>query len=205
MEDLIRQIENRYKQHDQNRPFIIALDGLSGSGKTTLVHQLKSNFDNTLIIHIDDHVVENTKRYNTGHEEWFEYYHLQWDPIYLRDNLFKKLNNNHSDIHLMFYEREKDTLKNKSIELTSKSIVIVEGIFLLRKEWKDFYDYIVFLDCPQEIRHERALDRDAYIGSFEERLRKYKERYWIAEDYYMDTEKPMKQAHYILRYKDIKI
>lgn len=170
-----------------------------------MVHQLKSNFANTVIIHIDDHVVENAKRYNTGHEEWFEYYHLQWDTIYLRDNLFKKLNNNHSDIQLMFYEREKDTLKNKSIEFTSKSIVIVEGIFLLRKEWKDFYDYIIFLDCPQEIRHERALDRDAYIGSFEERLRKYKERYWIAEDYYMDTENPMKQAHYILRYKDIKI
>ncbi len=90
MEDLIQQIKKRFKQHDQNKPFLIALDGLSGSGKTTLVHQLKSNFDDTVVIHIDDHVVENAKRYNTGHEEWFEYYHLQWDTIYLRDNLFKK-------------------------------------------------------------------------------------------------------------------
>ncbi len=43
------------------------------------------------IFHIDDHIVERNKRYNTGFEEWYEYYYLQWDIEWLRQKFFQKL------------------------------------------------------------------------------------------------------------------
>lgn len=60
------------------RPLIVAIDGLGGAGKTTVVKELVSALENEYIInvlHIDDYIVESEKRYNTGNEEWFEYYY----------------------------------------------------------------------------------------------------------------------------------
>lgn len=77
---------------------ILGLDGLSRSGKTTLTNKLKDalrrrNIE-VLVFHLDDYIVERSKRYNTGHNEWFEYYFLQWDIESLHHNLFKKLRDN---------------------------------------------------------------------------------------------------------------
>ena len=196
-DDLIYKIKKGYDKHIKNRPYIVALDGLSGAGKTTLVNQLKETLDNIVIIHIDDHIVERSKRYDTGQEQWFEYYQLQWDTKYLIENLYQKIRQNVSLLNLFFYQKEEDTHINKTINLSSNSIVIIEGIFLLRDEWKNFYDYIVFLDCPKEIRYKRVLQRDKYIGNLEERLKKYNKRYWGAEEYYMKKQNPFEQAHYI--------
>lgn len=196
---LRRKIQKEYKKQNLDRPFIVAIDGLGGAGKTTLVHQLKNSLDNVVILHIDDHIVKRAQRYNTSYEEWFEYYQLQWDAVYLKENLFGKLHQNERIIHLPFYYKEEDTLTNKAIMIPPKSIVIIEGVFLLREEWKGFYDYIIFLDCPSEVRYERVIHRDTYIGDLEERLRKYKNRYWLAEDFYFKKQSPLKFAHHIHR------
>lgn len=74
---LIHQIQEGYEKHREARPYIVAIDGLSGAGKTTLVNLLKSILDKPVIIHIDGHIVEKSKRYETGQEQWLEYYQLQ--------------------------------------------------------------------------------------------------------------------------------
>lgn len=196
-DNLIFQIKEGYEKHIKTRPYLIALDGLSGAGKTTLVKQLKGILNNVVIIHIDDHIVEKSKRYGTGQEQWFEYYQLQWDNEYLKEQLFQKIQQNVQVLTLPFYQKEEDTHINKTIKLSSNSIVIIEGIFLLRDEWRSFYDYIVYLDCPKEIRYERVLLRDTYIGDLVARLKKYKARYWVAEEYYLKKQQPFEQAHYI--------
>ncbi|KMY31549.1 uridine kinase [Lysinibacillus xylanilyticus] len=200
MNDILKQeIKEEYKKHHLDRPFIVAIDGLSGAGKTTLVHQLKNVIDNVVILHIDDHIVKREMRYNTGYDEWFEYYQLQWDTIYLKEILYEKLHQNEKQLLLPFYNKEEDTLTSKSINLPPNSTVIIEGIFLLREEWKTFYDYIIFLDCPKEVRYERVLHRDTYLGDLEERLKKYQKRYWVAENYYLEKQTPLKFAHSIQR------
>lgn len=116
MDDSFKQeLKEEYKNHNLARPFIVAIDGLSGAGKTTLVHQLKNEIDNVVVIHIDDHIVEKERRYHTGHAEWFEYYQLQWDTAYLKENLFEKLHHNEKQLHLPFYNKEEDTLTLQSI------------------------------------------------------------------------------------------
>lgn len=194
---LIHQIQRGYQKHIKTRPYIVALDGLSGAGKTTLVKHLNDNLNNIVIIHIDDHIVERSKRYNTGHEEWFEYYQLQWDVQFLKEQLYQKLQQNASLLNLPFYQKEQDTHINKTVHVSTNNIVIIEGIFLLRDEWRNFYDYIIFLDCPKELRYERVLQRDTYIGDVEARFEKYNNRYWVAEEYYLKMQKPYELAHTI--------
>lgn len=192
-------ILNQHQKHKLNRPFIIAIDGLSGAGKTTIVNHLKDKLDNVLVIHIDDHIVERKKRYDTGYEEWYEYYQLQWDTVYLEEELYKKLHQNDDHLHLSFYNKDHDSFVNKTIPLSPYQIIIIEGIFLLREEWKNYYDYIIFLDCPKEIRYERVLVRDAYIGDKGQIVDKYENRYWVAEEYYLNKQSPLTIAHCIVK------
>lgn len=196
--DVIGDLLFQYKGRAcKKRPLIVAIDGLGGAGKTTLVKNIKNELKSKCavsVIHIDDHIVERDKRYNTGYSEWFEYYYLQWDIEKIRDDLLKKIHNNTLELMLPFYDKSYDTTILNKITIASNSIVLIEGVFLQRKEWKAFYDYKIFIDCPKEIRYERVLNRDLYIGDYQARLNKYKNRYWLGEEYYLKIENPMKQA-----------
>lgn len=185
----------------KQRPFIVAIDGLSGAGKTTMVKELEDVLKgkcNVTIIHMDDHIVENTKRYNTGYDEWFEYYYLQWDIDLIKNDLLEKIHNYYTKISLPYYDKDSNKTTLKEITISYDSIILIDGIFLQRKEWKNFYDYKIFLNCPREIRYERVLNRDLYIGNLQTRLNKYKRRYWLGEEHYLKTENPIEQADKII-------
>lgn len=74
---------------------------------------------------------------------------LQWDVGLLRKQLFSKLNHA-EDISLPFYNSVLDQLEIKTVTIPSDCILIVEGVFLQRPEWRDFFEFIVYLDCPRE-------------------------------------------------------
>ncbi|QOV12797.1 kinase [Viridibacillus arvi] len=186
----------------KERPLIVAIDGLSGAGKTTLVKKLEQELNNNnssvVIIHIDDHIEKKHKRYETGHEEWYEYYYLQWDIKMLTTSLFEGLKSNKKNITLQYYDKSTDTISAKQISVAVDSIILIEGIFLQRKEWREFYDYTIFLDCPRELRYERVLNRDSYIGDKQAILLKYKRRYWLGEEHYLYTDNPIKNADIVI-------
>lgn len=203
IEVLLTQIQ---KRTNKKRPYVLGIDGLSGSGKTTLVSTLQSKMKdhcNVIVIHIDDHIVEKNKRYNTGYEEWYEYYYLQWDVDMLVDILFHRIHSNSPKLTLPFYDKLMDKINYKKLSLTPDSIIVIEGVFLQRKKWKAYYDFTVFIDCPREIRYERVLKRDRYIGNEQAILDKYARRYWLSEEHYLKTVKPLEMANKIYKCTNI--
>jgi uridine kinase len=179
----------------QNKRFILGVDGLSRSGKTTLVKRLGSMLDSkdiqNLIIHIDDHIVERKSRYNTGQDEWREYYYLQWDIESLKEILFEKLISS-SELKLPYYDNYLDRHEYKNLNIADKKVIFVEGIFLLRKEWSSFFDFTVFLDCPREVRFSRESMKT------QQNIEKFTKRYWKAEDFYMKKVRPIEKAQLVL-------
>src|SRR5690606_28757279 len=130
---------------------------------------------------------------------WYEYYYLQWDVNMLVDKLFKEIHRNSSKLTLPYYDKSMDKTDNKTLSIPSDSMILVEGVFLQRKEWKSYYDFTVFIDCPREVRHERVLQRDRYIGNEQAILDKYKRRYWLGEEHYFKTVNPLKIANRIFK------
>ena len=187
----------------QGRPFIVGLDGLSGAGKTTLVQILEQELSargcKVTIFHIDDHIVEREKRYNTGYEEWYEFYSLQWDVEWLRMKLFESLHNNVGEITLPYYDKTSNSYSTNKTVIETDGIVLIEGIFLQRKEWRMYFDFVVYLDCTREMRYERLLSRDTYSGDKQAILDRYNRRYWRGEDYYLMVENPLDKADMIWR------
>lgn len=180
----------------QDQRFVLGIDGLSRAGKTTFVHKLSNKLREKglshQILHIDDFIVQRNKRYDTGTEEWLEYYSLQWDVEYLKNNLFDKLHSSESLV-LPFYDSKKDQQLLREVGLAGKNIIIIEGVFLLREEWMNTFDYTVFLDCPREVRYARESVQT------QRNLNKFEGRYWKAEDYYLRTNKPLEKADLIFQ------
>nr|WP_181350301.1 AAA family ATPase [Thalassobacillus sp. CUG 92003] len=152
---------------------ILGVDGLSRSGKTTFAHKLKSSLIDQpypiVIYHIDDYIVDHARRYHTGYEEWYEYYYLQWDVEKLQRELFQNLRGE-----------------------SEGALIIVEGVFLQRKEWRDYIDYVVYLKCSKEERFNRE-SQDT-----QQNVEKFRNRYWKAEDYYINTVDPERKGDLVL-------
>lgn len=197
MEEVMRTNEliNIMKKHKEKR-FILGIDGLSRSGKTTFVANLKENMKQESIpfhiFHIDDHIVERNKRYHTGYEEWYEYYYLQWDIAYLQKKFFQKLQTE-TKLTLPFYYDETDLSEMKKVQIPIVGVIVIEGVFLQRKEWRDFFHYMVYLDCPRETRFLRESEET------QKNLSKFEKRYWKAEDYYLETEFPKDRADLVIQ------
>lgn len=185
--DLLR---NMGAQHDDSR-FLLGIDGLSRSGKTTVVQQLRFALEKEdrpfQIFHLDDFIVERARRYHTGSEEWHEYFHLQWDVDWLSNHFFKKLKRV-EQVTLPFYDGSKDTHEKRTIPLPKEGLIIIEGVFLQREEWKHFFDKIIYLDCPRETRFNRESNETKKNRS------KFENRYWKAEDYYINRYHPAESA-----------
>ncbi|MFQ3542484.1 kinase [Halobacillus rhizosphaerae] len=182
----------------EGRRFILGVDGLSRSGKTTLVEKITRRLSfahvPVYVFHIDDLITASTSRYHTGYPEWYEYYYLQWEVDYLTKQLFQKIRTSES-LQLLIYNAEEDEQTMHTIFLPSSCVVIIEGVFLQRKEWRGYFDYLVYLNCSREIRFKREKE------TTQRNFCKFINRYWKAEDFYLKTEKPLSSADHVIHIK----
>lgn len=196
MEVDILKIDAMIPKLKSGKRFVIGIDGLSRSGKTTVVNKIKEQLLEekvpVCIFHIDDYIVERKKRYNTGQAEWYEYYQLQWDTKWLKENFFEKLRLS-NEFYMPTYDDYADKQKMWKVKIPETCLIIIEGVFLQRNEWKSFYDYIFYIDSPREERFKRE------NLSTQNNIDKFRNRYWKAEDYYLETEEPMKNSDFVFR------
>ncbi|MDN7245986.1 kinase [Planococcus shenhongbingii] len=173
---------------------IIGIDGLSRSGKTTFAGELEKYLIgagiSVQVFHTDDFIVERKRRYGTGLEEWQEYYFLQWEAEHLAEFFFGKLKSANF-LELWYYDTEKDSHSLKTIDLPDEGVVLIEGVFLQRKEWRNFFDQVVYLECSAEDRFFREPQ------DMRNKTDLLKRRYWKAEAYYEETVKPAEQADWL--------
>lgn len=177
------------------RSLLIGIDGLGGSGKTTYAYALQRQIKNCIILHLDDFIYPKKVRYNEDYEEWECYYRLQWRYDELIETLLMPLNKGQS-VHeaIEIYNKETDSYTMREMKIPAGTIVIVEGVFLQRPELSPFFDCVIYLDVEKELRLQRVLHRDTYIGDKEEILWKYENRYFPAEDVYLEQCQPLARA-----------
>ncbi|KOA19205.1 uridine kinase [Clostridium homopropionicum DSM 5847] len=204
MDSILAEIQ---KNVYHNKNYVVGIDGGTGAGKSTLVHSLQCQLEklglNTITLHIDDFIHKRNVRYDNSKEEWLCFYNLQWRYDYLTNEILIPAKTN-QDINknIEIYNKQIDEYKNISIIAKAPYIVILEGIFLQRKELEKFLDYTIFIDIPRKERLKRILIRDTYIGDAEEIIDKYERRYFPAEDYYIKKYNPMKSDDIIYKISD---
>ncbi len=196
LEDKIVNILKEIPKVEQGKKVVLGIDGLIRSGKTTFVRYIEQYIQekniSVCIFHIDDYIVERKRRYNTGDDEWYEYYHLQWDIEGLKENLFNRLKKT-NELNLLTYDYSSDKQKLQTVKISDTCLIIIEGVFLQRKEWRHFYDFMVYLDCSREKRFNRESDVT------QSNIEKFEKRYWKAEDHYMRRVSPLERADLVIQ------
>jgi uridine kinase len=83
------------------------------------------------------------------------------------------------------------------------AILLFDGVFLLRPEINDQWDYRIFVDAPFAVTVERAIlrDRDLF-GSAEATRARYEERYVPGQQIYLRSVDPLHHAQAIIQNDD---
>lgn len=189
-------------RYNRERTLIVGIDGAGGAGKSTisdtLEKELRSEGYNVAVFHIDDMIHPRAVRYNDDYPQWEQYYYLQWRYDYFMREVISPIREGRSLGPIELYDKENDSYKTVLSDIPAGSIVIVEGVFLLRSELEGAFDVTVYIDVSKEERLERVLKRDGYIGDSEAILKKYNERYFPAEDHYLEECSPKEKADIII-------
>ena len=189
-------------RYNRERTLIVGIDGAGGAGKSTisdmLEKELRSEGYNVAVFHIDDMIHPRAVRYNDDYPQWEQYYYLQWRYDYFMREVISPIREGRSLGPIELYDKENDRYKTVLSDIPAGSIVIVEGVFLLRSELEGAFDVTVYIDVSKEERLERVLKRDGYIGDSEAILKKYNERYFPAEDHYFEECSPKERADIII-------
>lgn len=200
----IEQIKSRYSS---DRTLLVGIDGLGGAGKSTISEQLcrklwEDGFKVT-VFHIDDFIHPKVIRYNENYPEWECYYHLQWRYDYFLNAVIRpaKAGQNVNQ-EIALYDKENDAYRTERFCIEKGSIIITEGIFLQRSELEGCFDYMIYMDIPEELRLRRVLERDGYIGDRAEIQAKYENRYFPAERYYVEQYRPEQKADCVITEKE---
>jgi len=178
---------------------VLGIDGLGGAGKTTVAERIQLEFVDSVLLHIDDFIHPKSIRYAEGLEPWKAYYFEQWRYSYLIGEILEPIRKGkpvHKKIEV--YNKINDSYDEKWIDLPVGGMLLIEGVFLQRAELRDYFDHVIFIDIDKEIRLQRVLERDSYIGSQQEILNKYNDRYFPAEEEYIRENNPVILADFVI-------
>ncbi len=181
---------------------VIGIDGLGGAGKSTICETLRAKLSNcgyqVILLHIDELITKRSVRYNSQYPEWQCYYDLQWRFDYFKNIVNQMKSVESGEIEIEIYDKDNDDYTIQKEILRDKILILVEGIFLQRKEYDQIFDYMIYIDVPEEVRLQRVLGRDTYIGNDKEITEKYENRYFPAERKYVQEYSPREKADYII-------
>jgi uridine kinase len=72
-------------------------------------------------------------------------------------------------------------------------VVVIEGVYAIRRELAELYDFRVWVHCPRETRLARGLERDG-----EAARDRWVNNWMAAEDLYVEAHKPYEIADLVM-------
>ena len=161
-------------------PQLVALSGPDCTGKSTLAigvrEQLNSLDLSVALLSIDTFLIPRHLRAPST-SEFIEYFENAFDYAALVQTL--------------------ETLKDSASSANPNScdIVLVEGVFLLRRELYNWWDFTVWIEVDTSVIMNRAIKRDKeYFGDECTVRRVYENRCLPAQDYHIQRDLPKQNA-----------
>jgi uridine kinase len=206
---MLDQLANRLLTLQIQHPMCVAIDGVDAAGKTTLADELAT----FLIEHgrpvirasVDGFHRPRAERHRQGAISPEGYYADSFDYDALRNVLLGALGPQ-ADRRLRraIFDYRTDTPSMMEEELAPEdAILLFDGVFLLRPEINDQWDYRIFVDVPFAVSVERAILRDSDLfGSAEATRARYEERYIPGQQIYLKSVDPLRHAQAIIQNDD---
>lgn len=161
----------------------IAIDGHGGSGKSSLADLLAKRF-NAEIIHTDDFAGWDNPD--------------NWWPLVI-ERVFEPIK---SGALTLNYPRSKwwETHNPEPVvDQTVTNIMILEGVSALRKEFRPYLSFGIYVDTPLEICLQRGFERDkGQDGKSDDEIRRMWQDWYEKEEVYIARDDPKAFADLVL-------
>ncbi len=161
-------------------PQFVAVSGRDCAGKSTLAIDVQEQLNRlgltTTLLSIDTFLIPHLLR-TPNASEFIAYFENTFDYAALVQTL--------------------ESVRNSAslVDSNRRNIVLVEGVFLLRKELYHWWDFTVWIEVDTSVIMKRALRRDKqYFGSRSAVRGIYENRCLPAQDYHILRDLPKKNA-----------
>ena len=192
----------RARARGRRRALLVAMSGIDGSGKTTLSARLAELLEDrglrTARITLDPWHTPWAMRYNAADPGRHFYQHaFRFGELFER--LIEPLRRRRSiTLALPLIRLVDDAWVEHTFEFADIDVILLEGIFLLRRDLRRRYDLAFWVECSFETALTRALTRNQE-GRSEARLREdYARIYFAAQQIHMARDAPERHADGIL-------
>lgn len=206
-QDIFTSIAGRIRtSRDEHTPYVVGVGGMDGSGKSHFAEDLRAYLSQTFkvsIIHLDDFHNPKAVRH-TGANEVENYLHKSINFCMFEERVLLPL----TLTGKLFWEAalldlDTDQYSNEvKYDVGPGGIVIIEGVFLFRKPWRQYIDLRIFLRVAAEIAIERGTRRDAErLG--DDVLRRYEMKYVPAQALHFAADDPEGNAEIVIDNSDV--
>lgn len=201
IEKLEEAIENAYRQHTSSQVFTVAISGIDGSGKGYISNILERSLTkkgyNVANINLDPWQNPMAIRLNEYFPEQTFYDHVfRWKDVF--NELVIPLKQN-GDIHLesKLIRNDSDEYYAHTYHYNKTNIILLDAIFLFKKELLAHYDHKVWIDCSFETALRRALSRNQEGLDACSLIHDYHTYYYPAQQYHFERDDPRTAANII--------
>jgi len=200
---------HRINEFQFERPVRVAIDGPDAAGKTTLANELVKPLQAlgrpVIRASVDGFHNPARLRHARGAESPEGYFYDSFNHQTLIDSLLAPLGPNGSGRYSpAAFDYHTDTELRPPLEMAEpKSILLFDGVFLLRPELARYWDFTIFVDVSFETVLTRAKQRDAIaFGGVEETTRRYQRRYIPGQQLYFTECQPKTRADLVIDNND---
>lgn len=206
-EELLISLAARVLALPDDRPHTVAVTGMSCSGKTTLAGELAGIVSAAgrpvLEVAYDDFHQPKERRHLRGRASARGYLDDAFDPGSLRRLVLDPLAAGEARVTTASYDLADDRpVDPEPMPVPPDGIVLVEGSFLLVPGLADSWDLAVMVVAEPELVLERALVRDADLGTPEQVRQLYLRRYLAAESLHQERDDPWSSADVVVDLSD---
>ena len=207
--ELIEALAARIAAIRRSHPVRVAVDGVDASGKTTLADELAPSIEalgrQVIRASVDGFHNPTAIRRRRGPTSPEGYYLDSFNHHDLIRSLLQPLGPGGS---LMFRRAVFDFRSDEPVETPQEraqddAVLIFDGVFLLRPELRELFDFSIFLRVDLKIALDRAEARDLPLfGTAEAVRRRYQTRYFPGQQLYLEQVRPELLASVVINNND---
>ena len=186
----------------RERAALVAVSGIDGCGKGWLTRKIVDDLQARGIkaanINIDGWLNLPAKRFSDKNPAEHFYLHaIRFDEMFAQ--LVLPLRDARSiRVETDFAEETATTYRKQLYEFTDIDIIVLEGIYLLKQAFRNYYDLSIWIDCSFAKALERALARGQEGLPPTDTIRAYETIYFPAQDIHFQRDNPRQAAAIIV-------
>ena len=201
IDEVVRKIVERRAAIPDTRGLLVGVSGIDGCGKGYVARQLQAHLALhgviSAIVNVDGWLNLPEKRFDQSApaENFYE------NAIRF-DEFFKKLViplRDRRSVHLIadFMEETASHYRKHTYDVMDVSVVLVEGIFLFKPQYRNYFDLAIWIDCSFPTALARAIARAQEGLSPAKTIAAYDTIYFPAQRIHLAQDKPQENADVI--------